>query len=273
MEMHIGTDSKVRGRLVSRSEGTPSAKHPDFYWQINGANCLYVGAKRDGTTGTASIGLFPRALTFNTTAFTAWAAGAVVIAGETRSVVKSDYVYLECTIGGTTGGTEPTPAAIGQTVADNTVTWITRTRLGSTPPAIWCDQSGNVGFGTDAPEVGFEFAGGSARFAQAVINKTVTVTYSAAMQIDASAGNRFSITATNNTAFTINIPLNPTSGQEITYTIRNTSGGALGAVTWDAVFKLAAWTQPANGYSRSITYSYDGTNWLEISRTPADVPN
>lgn len=100
-----------------------------------------------------------------------------------------------------------------------------------------------------------------------------TVTYSASMTPDASQGNRQIITATNNTAFTINVPTTPSLNQSLIFTVRNASGGALGAVTWNAIFKMATWTQPANGTSRSITFYYDGTNWIEISRTPADVPN
>lgn len=99
------------------------------------------------------------------------------------------------------------------------------------------------------------------------------VTYSASMTPDASLGNRQVITATNNTAFAINAAINPYLNQTMTVTIRNTSGGALGAATWNAVYKMAVWTQPANANSRSIIFYYNGTNWIEIARTPADVPN
>lgn len=101
----------------------------------------------------------------------------------------------------------------------------------------------------------------------------VAAAYSASMTLDAASGNIFSITATNNTAFTINAPTNPGTGQPLTITIRNTSGGALGVATWNTVFKMAAWTQPGNGNSRSITFYYDGTNWIETSRTASDIPN
>jgi hypothetical protein len=108
---------------------------------------------------------------------------------------------------------------------------------------------------------------------QQLVNTSVTVTYSASMTINASQGNSFIITATNATAFTINAPTNGRAGQIISVTIRNTSGGALGAATWNAVFKLSAWVNPATAFSRSIQFRYDGTNWIERSRTPADVPN
>lgn len=109
----------------------------------------------------------------------------------------------------------------------------------------------------------------SRRFAHA----RVGLTYSASMTPDVYLGNEFVVTATNATAFTLNAPTNVTTGQRITLRIRNASGGALGAATWNAVFKMAAWTQPANGFSRAIDFTYDGTNWVECGRTPADVPN
>jgi hypothetical protein len=101
-----------------------------------------------------------------------------------------------------------------------------------------------------------------------------TLTYSASMTPDCDLGNEFVITATNNTAFAINAPASsPGTGQRITVTIRNASGGALGAVTWNAVFKMSAWTQPANGFSRSIDFIYNGTNWVQAGQTGVDVPN
>jgi hypothetical protein len=99
-------------------------------------------------------------------------------------------------------------------------------------------------------------------------------TYGATVAIDASTGMQFDISPTNGTAFTISNPTSPIGdGQTITMTIRNISGGAMGAITWGALYKMAAWTNPANGFSRSITFKWNATNWVEITRTPADVPN
>src|SRR5712692_283420 len=110
---------------------------------------------------------------------------------------------------------------------------------------------------------------------RAVLNpKRITVTYSASMTFDAANGTEFDITATDGNAFTINAPINPAGdGLVFTAIIRNTSGGALGAVTWNGVFKMSAWTQPANGFSRSIIFRWDQTNWVQISQTGVDVPN
>jgi len=106
-----------------------------------------------------------------------------------------------------------------------------------------------------------------------LVEKLVFPTYSASVTIDASAGRRFQINANNTTAFTLNAPSNPASGQAITVCIRNTSAGVLGTATWNAIFKMAAWTQPASTCSRSITFRYDGQYWIEESRTTLDVPN
>jgi hypothetical protein len=105
------------------------------------------------------------------------------------------------------------------------------------------------------------------------MKRMVSPTYSTSMTVDAFTGSRFVITATNSTAFTINAPTNLATSQTVTFTIKNTSGGSLGTATWNAVFKMASWTQPANGFSRSITFDYNGTNLVETSRTPTDVPN
>jgi hypothetical protein len=108
---------------------------------------------------------------------------------------------------------------------------------------------------------------------QSAVLQVTTIAYSASMTIDCSTGNEFTISATNGTAFTIVAPTVPSIGQRITITVRNASGGALGAATWNAVFKMSAWTNPANGNSRSIDFRYDGTNWVQISQTGVDVPN
>lgn len=91
----------------------------------------------------------------------------------------------------------------------------------------------------------------------------------------------FNVTATTNTAFTVQppqissnaMPATGRTGQRILITIRNTSGGAMGAITWNAVFKLSTFTNPANGNSRSIEFEWNGTNWIMLWQTAADVPN
>lgn len=109
---------------------------------------------------------------------------------------------------------------------------------------------------------------------RALLEASAAPAYGASVAIDAVVANEHVITATNGTAFTIANPLYAVqAGQRITIKVKNASGGVLGAVTWGTAFKLAAWTSPANGFSRSIDFRYDGANWVEVSRTPADVPN
>lgn len=111
------------------------------------------------------------------------------------------------------------------------------------------------------------------QFGGPIASKETTLPYSASITPTAGTGNTFIITATNGTAFTINAPTGSTNFQDIKFIIKNTSGGALGVITWNAVFKLAAFTSPATGFNRSITYHFDGTNWIEVARTTVDVPN
>jgi len=101
----------------------------------------------------------------------------------------------------------------------------------------------------------------------------VSLTYSASMTPNSLLGNIFEIVANNGTAFTINAPTNPRKGRKLTFVLFNVSGGALGAATWNAIYKMAAWTNPANANNRAITFYFDGSSWREINRTTVDIPN
>lgn len=180
MEMHYDGDLALRSRLATRSEGTPSLPHPDFYWQINGCNFLYAAKKRDGTTGLASMGVFNQGMHFKGVA-DSWEASTVYAPSDEVKLAKSDHLYLVCTVGGTSGGTEPTPAQSGTTVADGSVTWLTKSRLqdlsdtDDAVPGIWFDQNGNVGFGTQAPGASYDYVS-AARFQAGLYFKNGGVT-------------------------------------------------------------------------------------------------
>ena len=90
---------------------------------------------------------------------------------------------------------------------------------------------------------------------------------------DCQFSNEFLITLTDAREFIIADPLNPTYGRRITITLRNASRGNAGTPAWQPAFKMAAWENPRTGYSRSIEFMYTGTDWLEVGRTPQDVPN
>ena len=114
------------------------------------------------------------------------------------------------------------------------------------------------------------------REAFAIIAAPVTLTYGTTINTNAALGDDFILTITDGVNFTIAAPTNPAAGREINYTFRNTSGGGVGTVTWDSVFKLpsvpANWSPPT-GFSRSINFIYDGTNWVQRYSSEFDVPN
>lgn len=100
------------------------------------------------------------------------------------------------------------------------------------------------------------------------------VSYSASMTPNAGLGTIQSITATNGTAFTINAPIGgPLTGQRLVVWVSNTSGGALGVITWNAAFHMAAFTAPGTGLNSSMEFIYDGTNWLQVGTQGPAVAN
>jgi len=99
-----------------------------------------------------------------------------------------------------------------------------------------------------------------------------TLTYSASMTPDCSLGSDFIVTLTDNNNFTINAPLNPKLGMHLTLTIRAQTS-APGTATFNAIYKMSTWTNPANTFSRSITFRWNNVAWVQISQTGADVPN
>lgn len=101
---------------------------------------------------------------------------------------------------------------------------------------------------------------------------TATSVGGGSLSPDASAETTHIYDQYSGASATINAPSNPTTNQRWTVIYRNLTGSPV-TVTWNAVFKMAAWGDIAAGYSRSITFRYNGANWVEISRTPTDVPN
>lgn len=66
------------------------------------------------------------------------------------------------------------------------------------------------------------------------------------------------------------------TGQRLEVDIRNASGGAMSAISFDTHYKLAggtALTAPANGYRRKIMFECDDstTRWCECWRSSADT--
>ncbi|WP_242392056.1 hypothetical protein [Anaeromyxobacter oryzisoli] len=105
------------------------------------------------------------------------------------------------------------------------------------------------------------------------VAKPVTVTYGASLAATALSGTDFLIEPKDAAGFQIAAPSNGIAGQHVTIRVKNTTAGAMGGAVWSPAYKLAPWKQPAAGMSRAIEFVYDGASWLEVSRTPEDVPN
>jgi hypothetical protein len=108
--------------------------------------------------------------------------------------------------------------------------------------------------------------------AQRFIGVIATPSYATTVSIDGSAGALHIITATNSTSFLIANPSTSFQGQELRIQVKNTSGGVLGTISWDTQYKMATFTKPQNGTRRTVTFVYDGTNWVEVNCSP-EVPN
>ena len=135
-------------------------------------------------------------------------------------------------------------------------------------------ESGNVFVNHSTADI--SFAATATRPSSATSRRgRATPTYSATISIDPSDADVFLITVTDGVAFSVGLTANKSSvpGQMITVIIKNGSGGAAGTLTWSSpLFIGAAWTQPADTKTRSVTFrNIDGTNWVEISRVSADV--
>jgi hypothetical protein len=117
-------------------------------------------------------------------------------------------------------------------------------------------------------------SGATAITGTVVAGAVFTPTYGPNIAINAALGNLGIITITDGVAFAINAPTNPTTGQVLRLNFVNASGGAAGAGTFNAIFKMVSNTLAviANGKNRTVTFFFNGTNWVESSYS-ADVAN
>lgn len=130
---------------------------------------------------------------------------------------------------------------------------------------LWTKRNGNT------PAMALAVNSGGVLIPQRSFNsQTVQPT----VPINTAVAITFVIDVSSTSAFSIANPTNvEAAGQLLTICVKNTSGGVIAGITWGTKYKMAAWTIPATGYSRSISFFYDGTNWIEASRTAADIPN
>ncbi len=140
--------------------------------------------------------------------------------------------------------------------------------------ALWIQPNwaspGNIGITAAAKGVFTDFT-----VENTFLLRPDTPTYGANITIDISLGPVKIITATNGTAFQVNNPTNGNSWELLIVKIKNSSGGALGTITWDTAYKMASFTKPANGYSRTVVFYSEnsgGSTWYEYWCGP-EVPN
>jgi hypothetical protein len=87
------------------------------------------------------------------------------------------------------------------------------------------------------------FSGLNLTVSQNVKSAKSAITYSASMTPNYSLGEYQTINASNGSAFTINAPTNPPSSSQtadLAIEVQNTSGGALGGITFDAICQLTS---------------------------------
>lgn len=96
--------------------------------------------------------------------------------------------------------------------------------------------------------------------------------YAAFETFDCGLYDVFVLNIQSNLALTYSAPTGMFKGQTLTIRVKNGSGGAMGAITWNPVFKMSAWVNPANGKNKAVTFTYDGAVWQETTQT-ADVAN
>jgi hypothetical protein len=106
----------------------------------------------------------------------------------------------------------------------------------------------------------------------APITGVQTLTYGPLVRVSPNQGGYCRIEATDSEPFTISAPLQASPGMEVTFEIHNGTRRALGPLTWDRVFRLGGqFTNPAAGKIRTITFTFNGTSWIERGRTASDL--
>lgn len=108
--------------------------------------------------------------------------------------------------------------------------------------------------------------------ADGFVQRIQALAQAAAIDINCALGTIIVVTFLTNAIFTINAPTNPVAGMRMSITFKNTSGGALGAATWNAVFKRVTAITPANNLQMTVDFYYDGVNWIETNTSANNVP-
>jgi len=93
------------------------------------------------------------------------------------------------------------------------------------------------------------------------------------MGVGAPEGQTFTLTVTDQVAYTLANPLNLRAGQTLTLIILNSGGGAMGAVTPGSAYHTAgAMALPANTKRQVYRFfALDAVTLIELSRSAADI--
>ena len=89
--------------------------------------------------------------------------------------------------------------------------------------------------------------------------------YGTTVTPDLSQGAIQKITVTDGNAFTVAGPVNPTGLQSWTLTIVNSSGGAIGSVTFGSAIVQSGFSAPGNGHRTSAKFLLDGLQHVQVS--------
>ncbi len=109
-----------------------------------------------------------------------------------------------------------------------------------------------------------------------IVHKKTDPTYGTTVNINGNLGDLFRIVITNGTGFTIAAPTNILVGKVFIINLYNNTGGAHGAITWDAAYSLqgAAGPTVAAASNKSIAFAHMGGGaYYEIFRCTGDVAN
>ena len=107
-------------------------------------------------------------------------------------------------------------------------------------------------------------------------NNQVVSTTGGTIAPNLALGSSLLLSVTGTSAITISAPLNALDGLTYSVLVVNSSGSAMGTITWATGiggFKLNAFTNPATGFCQNITFKYSVnlSSWIEISRTSTQI--
>jgi hypothetical protein len=97
------------------------------------------------------------------------------------------------------------------------------------------------------------------------------------LTIDAAITSIYEVLVNDTNGFTIGAPANSSDGMLLDVVVFNNNaiigGGTMGPVTWSPVFHKSAFTNPANGFNRTIQFYFDGTSnvWRQRNASTVDI--